>query len=118
MSFLSRKSKDPSVEMEQLKKWADKIQSSYMGESLMGAHTHGYPWSDPFTGKINAIHLLAMRLHLKHGEPMPFDHIDAYVDGDKAFVFIVNKGEAVTLADDGNLFPSDALITKINLMRG
>ena len=48
--------------------------------------------------------------------PMPFTYMATAITGDVVFVFIVHKGEAVTLKDTATLFPSDTLITQIGLL--
>lgn len=59
---------------------------------------------------------IAMRLHLRNGERLPFDHVSTAVTDEKAFVFLVVKKQLVTLEDDINLFPSDTLITQLRLL--
>lgn len=61
--------------------------------------------------------LIAMRLRLEDSDALPFDFITAHqIDKERAVVFLVHGGEAQTIEDDGNLFPSDALITKLRLL--
>jgi hypothetical protein len=61
---------------------------------------------------------MAMRLRLKNGETLPFDmHIHWEHDEETAFVFMVKDGKAVVIEDSAAMFPSDTLITKINLLR-
>jgi hypothetical protein len=61
--------------------------------------------------------LISMRLYKGERKFIPFDFIVAVQvkDKEKYFVFIINKGEALTLEDD-LMFPSDALITKLRVL--
>lgn len=65
-----------------------------------------------------AYQLMAMRLRVPEGNRFPADHLSLHVTDKKAFVFLVNKGQATTLEDDPDLFPSDQLITQIRLLIG
>jgi hypothetical protein len=63
-------------------------------------------------------HAMAMRLRLNQGEKLPFDMHIHWVHGEElAFVFMVKDGKAVVIEDSAAMFPSDTLITKINLLR-
>lgn len=48
----------------------------------------------------------------------PFDFFDTHYSPalDKVFIFIVHKDQCINLADDGPLFPSDALVTQLRLL--
>lgn len=59
---------------------------------------------------------IAMRLRVAEGMKLPFQHINTAWAGEKVFVFVVQRGEAVVLTDDSNLFPSDTLITQLRLL--
>jgi len=48
--------------------------------------------------------------------PVPFEHMSVHVSKEKAVVFIVTKGEPVTITDDKALFPSDALVTQLRML--
>ncbi len=50
-----------------------------------------------------------------HG-PTPFRHLNAVRDNETVFVFIIHDGKSVTLEDAYDMFPSDALITKLRLL--
>jgi hypothetical protein len=61
---------------------------------------------------------MAMRLRLNNGESLPFNmHIHWERGEETAFVFMVKDGKAVVIEDSAAMFPSDTLITKINLLR-
>lgn len=61
--------------------------------------------------------MIANRLRFEDIEDLPFDFITAHqIDKERAVVFLVHDGQAQIIEDDGNLFPSDALITKLRLL--
>lgn len=63
------------------------------------------------------LQMIAMRLHLNEGETYPFDFMEAHrIDESKVVVFLVNDKQPMMLEDDGHLFPSDLLITKLRLI--
>lgn len=47
---------------------------------------------------------------------VPFEHISVHLTKEVAIVFIVSKGEPVTIKDDANIFPSDALVTQLRML--
>jgi len=62
--------------------------------------------------------MVAMRLHIRDGEILPFLFIECHRRDDKVFVFVVpNKGHPVILEDDFPLFPSDGLISQIIMLK-
>jgi len=63
------------------------------------------------------LYALAMRLRVREGHKLPFQHLSTALAGDKVFVFVVVKDQAVTLEDDHLLFPSDTLITQLRLLQ-
>lgn len=69
-------------------------------------------------GKVHDLQMLAMRLRFVPGERYPFEFINCHRNDTKAFVFVVKNGQAVTLEDDGNMFPSDELVAKLRLLVG
>ena len=69
-------------------------------------------------GYVDDLAMLAKRLRLHAGSQMPFDFVNVHVGKDKAYVFVVKDGVAVTLEDDHNMYPSDNLITQLRLMIG
>lgn len=71
---------------------------------------------NPYTHMPSPMAMIAMRLRLPEGHKFNVDHIHAFLDKEKAFVFIVNKGQSVTIEDEVDLFPSDALITQLRLI--
>ena len=61
---------------------------------------------------------VAVRLNHPEGQKLPFQYIDVHkVSDEKYFVFVVQNGE-YTVIEDGDLFPSDALITQLRLLKG
>jgi len=63
------------------------------------------------------LHALAMRLRVREGYKLPFQHISTAWSGDKVFIFVVSKGQPVTFEDDAALFPSDTIITALRLIQ-
>lgn len=62
-------------------------------------------------------HMICMRLHLPEGSQLPFEFMECFMGQNEAFVFLVVNGKPITLSDGKELFPSDDLITKLNLLR-
>lgn len=61
---------------------------------------------------------MRMRWHGVEGARSGFDHVAVHSAGDKVFVWVITKDtQTVTMEDDGALFPSDALITKLRLLQ-
>lgn len=75
---------------------------------------------EDFKRKIMDRHMsiLAYRLRLDEGVMHPFEFINLHITDEKAFVFIVKKGEAVILEDDPSMFPSDKLVASLRLLIG
>jgi hypothetical protein len=69
-------------------------------------------------GVMEHMQLLFARLRVPQGQTTPFSFLNCHVGDKKAFVFVVKNGEAVTLEDDPDLFPSDALIGQLRLLIG
>lgn len=76
---------------------------------------------------VSAMSMLCMRMQWGPFNPsvaerdafnptVPFDHLSIHRTPEKAIVFIVAKGEPVTLTDDNGLFPSDQLVGQIRLL--
>ena len=61
--------------------------------------------------------MICMRLQIAEGEISPFDFMECYVGKEEVIVFLVVNGQPVTLSDEKTLFPTDQLITKLNLLR-
>ncbi len=61
--------------------------------------------------------MIAMRLHLAVGQEYPFEFMEAHRSGDTVHVFVVVNDKPITLSDGHTMFPSDDLITKLNLLR-
>lgn len=64
--------------------------------------------------------MLSMRMRWHNMIRAPFEHISVYYNPGHptAYVFIIHKGEPVTLTDDTTMFPSDQLITQLRLLLG
>ncbi len=62
--------------------------------------------------------VLGVRLRARPGDTYPLEFIDFHVAKDRVYVFCVAKEGATIIEDDIWLFPSDALITAINLLKG
>lgn len=62
--------------------------------------------------------MLKMRMRWQNwGEG--FEHIDVHQQGDKVHIWIIaNDGQSIVLEDEGPLFPSDAIVTKLNMIKG
>lgn len=57
--------------------------------------------------------MLDMRMRWRK---QPFSFIQLHKENETVFVFIVAGGVAQIMEDDANMFPSDALITKLRLL--
>lgn len=77
-------------------------------QAMMNTRSHPY---------LSFKQMICMRLHLAEGDIMPFEFMEAHKGRNEYFVFLVVNGQPITLTDDLNLFPSDQLITKLNLLR-
>jgi len=73
-------------------------------------------YGDPIESHRERHQMLAMRLRVKEAEKLPFDDLHTSLGKEKVFVFVMQSDTAVTLEDDRNLFPSDALITQLRLI--
>lgn len=73
------------------------------------------PYRD-FDGGVTLVGHIALRLRWLPGNLPPLDALFAHRADDKVFVFVVVDGQAVTLEDGWDLFPSDALITQLRLL--
>lgn len=62
------------------------------------------------------LRMLAMRLRLHDGQQFPFDFIMPCRSGEKVVLFLIVKGEPTFMEDGMDLYPSDALITKLRLI--
>jgi hypothetical protein len=65
---------------------------------------------------------LAMRMGwARYGEGIwapGFEHIAIHEAGDIVHIWVISKdGQSTVLQDDGPLFPSDALVTKLNMLK-
>lgn len=60
---------------------------------------------------------LYMRMRLNSSDKPPFDFLTTHRQDDRVFVFVVQNGSAVVIEDEAVLYPSDHLITKLNLIR-
>lgn len=50
-------------------------------------------------------------------QPFLFDHVSIHLNDEKAFVFVVVDGKSTVIEDQANLFPSDTLVTQLNLLK-
>ena len=66
---------------------------------------------------LNPKQMICMRLRVAEYSEGPFEFMECHVGNDEVFVFVVVNGQAVTLSDEKTLFPTDQLITKLNLLR-
>lgn len=59
-------------------------------------------------------------IHSRMRGPVGFQHLTpVYVrERDMVVLFIIHKGDSITLEDEWAMFPSDALITKLRLLLG
>lgn len=73
--------------------------------------------TDTLSSDVWRMRSLAMRLRVKEGHKMPFQHISTAWSGDKVFIFVISKGQPVTFEDDVALFPSDTIITALRLVQ-
>lgn len=65
------------------------------------------------------IDMLYSRLRVRSSDELPFKYISAHeIDEHRACVFVIHRGEPVTIVDDAALFPSDKLITQLRLLMG
>lgn len=79
-----------------------------------------------FNTQISAMSMLAMRMRwgyfssvemrLSTGMSIPFDHLTIHRAKHKVFIMLVNNGTPVTLEDEPELFPSDALVAKLIML--
>lgn len=62
---------------------------------------------------------LAMRMNVDHLRELPFDFIQPVKNekGENVTIFALKDGKPLTFEDDPNLFPSDSLVSKLNLLR-
>lgn len=67
-------------------------------------------------GRRSLVGMIASRLQIPEGALCPFEAIHAHKLNDQRYVvFLVVGGEPLML-EDGALFPSDALVTKLRLL--
>ena len=93
------------------------MSSVKMGERRMTTGAYNATPVDDISVESWRMRAIAMRLRVHEGMKMPFHHINTAWTGEKVFVFVVQKGEAVVLTDDSALFPSDTLITQLRLIQ-
>jgi len=93
------------------------------GLQTIGSHSHAMdvmevhnPHTYGAVDRFTLVGMIANRLRLAPGEPMPFESIHCHqVACDKILVFVVQGGEPVIITE-GDLFPSDKLITQLRLL--
>jgi len=77
------------------------------------------PSYDLNTSSHSLVGMIGMRLRIPENYVSGFDALHAHqVSPDKVIVFVIANGQPVTIEDDGGLFPSDALITQLRILRG
>lgn len=77
-----------------------------------------------FGPRVSPMSMLAMRMkwgpfsdNPSMGSPtVPFDHISIHLGTEKVVVFVVAGGQHVTIEDDANNFPSDALVGQLRVL--
>lgn len=62
--------------------------------------------------------ILFGRLRISPGNTYPLEFLDFHYTPSKVYVFCVAENGATIIEDDPTLFPSDTLITAINLLKG
>lgn len=94
--------------------------------AFMGKHNNigriSFPSSPPHAVHtqhwIPSVEMIAMRMRWYEGECSGFAHIAVHMAGDKVHTWVItNDGQAITIEDDAAMFPSDALITKLNMLK-
>lgn len=70
-------------------------------------------------GSHGGLSLLAARLRIKEGDILPFQFLQAAKkdNGTGWVVFVMQSNMPIVLEDSEELFPSDALISKLNMLR-
>ena len=86
------------------------MNTPYMVPSTLRPSDIGHPY-------LTAKQMICMRLHIAEGAMLPFDFMECYVGENEVIVFLVANGQPLTLSDEKTLFPTDQLITKLNLLR-
>lgn len=78
------------------------------------------PQIDPYSNRPSLEAMIFMRMGwVSAGQTVPLQHLSAVKaqKENKVFVFVVHNDQAVII-EDGDLFPSDMLITKLRLLIG
>jgi len=60
--------------------------------------------------------ILCERMRVREGDALPFEWFGSALSGDVVHVFVVKGGKAITIEDDANLYPSDALVASLLLI--
>ncbi len=63
--------------------------------------------------------MLAMRMRWQEGMTTGFEHVAVHGNGgDKVHIWAITKdGQSLTIEDDAALYPSDTLVTKLNMLK-
>lgn len=97
------------------------------GVGAAGPHTHAFTepamrqahtddWWSAWNNSLTPLGQLAVRLKLNPFMACPFEFLQVHAVGSGKFlVFVVQNGEPIVLTD-GDLFPSDGLITQLRLL--
>ena len=93
------------------------MNTSPLGVANQAASANVYDNRDPFTRKYTAKQMVCMRLHVADFDQIPFDFLECHIGESEVIIFLVVNGDPVFIRDDRTMFPSDALVTKLNLLR-
>jgi hypothetical protein len=132
MSFLKPKARNEKLvadeirrmQIEKANRAAERGKSTGIYDPYDLSGMYSYPPSppgplepkDPVESESLRYKMLCMRLRITEGQKMPFQQLNTALAGDKVFVFVVNRDEAVILEDARDLFPSDDLVTQLRLI--
>lgn len=113
-----------------MRKEAEMASQLYKAAAAQGSYLGGLTGHAGLTGgaahpqntagaRYSLVEKLHMRLNVDKYSSLPFTHIHAVEnpEGGNVVIFIIQGGKPVTLEDDLNLFPSDRLISQLNLIR-
>lgn len=85
--------------------------------SVMIGHSASANVSSARYPYMNPKQMICMRLRVAEYSEGPFEFMECHVGSDEVTIFVMVNGQPVILTDGKELFPSDALITKLNLLR-
>ena len=96
------------AQVEQAKRRAD--YASHAADALK--------YGTPVSARYSPIQMITMRMRIREGDILPFQHLSMYEAQNKVFVFVVAKDQPTIIEDDPTLFPSDTLIAALHLLKG